>query len=200
VRLQQKRQLAKGWITVQSVLTARRGAAKLRWRAPSRSGVHSLRVVVTKSGHARRAVSAVLLVRVEPAPTPLSAPEAVVALVNNVRAEARWCGSEFFPAVHPLAMNAILTVTAQRYATRMSTEGFYSHISPDGDGPGDRASALGYSGGVGENIASGFVTASSVVNAWLSSPGHCANIMGPYASQGVGKSGSIWVHNFGTTP
>jgi uncharacterized protein YkwD len=200
VRLQHKRQFAKGWTTVRTVRTAGRGTVTLRWRAPATPGGYSLRVVVLKSPTAKRAVTSVVHVRVEQPPPPVNAPAEVMALVNKVRAEARWCGSEFFPAAQPLATNAILMAAAQRYAARMNTEGFYSHISPDGDGPGDRARALGYTGSVGENIASGYETASSVVNGWLSSPGHCANIMSPYASQGVGKSGLLWVHNFGTTP
>ena len=32
----------------------------------------------------------------------------------------------------------------------------------------------------GENIAAGYSTVLSVIEGWLKSPGHCANIMSPY--------------------
>ncbi len=39
----------------------------------------------------------------------------------------------------------------------------------------------------GENIATGFSTPQSVVNAWMASAGHCANILNPsYTNVGTG--------------
>lgn len=49
-----------------------------------------------------------------------------------------------------------------------------------------------------ENIAKGQETAQEVVEGWLNSPGHRANIMSPTSSRlGVGKVGGYWVQNFG---
>ena len=57
----------------------------------------------------------------------------------------------------------------------------------------------------GENIAAGQATADAVVAAWLDSPGHCTNIMGPQFTQmGVafalapsGNPGIYWAQVFG---
>jgi uncharacterized protein YkwD len=70
-----------------------------------------------------------------------------------------------------------------------------------------RASQAGYRWKlVGENIAAGQPTPEQVVEEWLESPGHCANIMDPaYAEMGVasayeGRSekGVYWSQVFGT--
>lgn len=55
----------------------------------------------------------------------------------------------------------------------------------------------------GENIASGYPTASAVLAAWLSSPGHKANIENPnFTHHGTGLVGTYWTHVFikPTTP
>ena len=58
----------------------------------------------------------------------------------------------------------------------------------------------------GENIASGFPTAASVVRAWMGSEGHCRNILRPtFRNIGVGVSRSgigrirhgTWTEDFG---
>jgi uncharacterized protein YkwD len=70
--------------------------------------------------------------------------------------------------------------------------------------PSDRIGACGYSGHRwGENIASGYGTAQNVMNAWLSSPEHRANIdNGSYRALGVGvvraANGTLyWTQDFG---
>lgn len=70
---------------------------------------------------------------------------------------------------------------------------------------GDRLAACGYAGsGYGENIAFGFQSAESVMQGWLSSPGHRANIESPsFTAIGVGaargSSGTMtWTQNFGS--
>jgi uncharacterized protein YkwD len=71
----------------------------------------------------------------------------------------------------------------------------------------DRLEACGYPSrttGWGENIAWGYSSASSVVTAWLNSPGHKANIENPsYRATGVGAASSstgavYWSQEFGT--
>ncbi|MDC0637583.1 CAP domain-containing protein [Flavobacteriaceae bacterium] len=56
------------------------------------------------------------------------------------------------------------------------------------DGFADRARALKNNGAisVGENVAAGFDTAQSVVNAWLNSPSHRENIEGNFTHTGFG--------------
>ena len=51
----------------------------------------------------------------------------------------------------------------------------------------------------GENIAIGYATPEAVVNAWMNSPGHRANILNPsYTQLGVGyvADGSYWTQEF----
>jgi uncharacterized protein YkwD len=60
---------------------------------------------------------------------------------------------------------------------------------------------------VGENLASGVMTAEEVVNGWLHSPHHCANLMtGRFTEMGIAfainprtDSGVYWTQTFGTT-
>ena len=55
---------------------------------------------------------------------------------------------------------------------------FFSHAGPDGAEIGERVNNRNYRwSAVGENIAAGQNSVDEVVDAWLSSPGHCANIM-----------------------
>jgi uncharacterized protein YkwD len=55
---------------------------------------------------------------------------------------------------------------------------FFSHTGPEGLGTGERVDERNYSwSAVGENIAAGQNSVDQVVDGWLSSPGHCANIM-----------------------
>ena len=69
----------------------------------------------------------------------------------------------------------------------MVARGYFSHTTPEGSDPGDRAAAAGYSPFVGENIAaSGQGTAISVFSLWRSSPGHNANLLGSYVATGLG--------------
>lgn len=61
----------------------------------------------------------------------------------------------------------------------MATRNFFSHVGSDGSDVGSRASAAGYGWtSVAENIAGGPASVAQVMSGWLSSPGHCTNIMG----------------------
>jgi uncharacterized protein YkwD len=73
----------------------------------------------------------------------------------------------------------------------------FSHTDSLGRMPSQRAQDCGYGGGAAENIAWGFGSAESVVNAWLNSPGHRAAILGNYKVVGVGRIGSARTANFG---
>jgi uncharacterized protein YkwD len=55
----------------------------------------------------------------------------------------------------PLAPHAILIDAAGRHAQDMLDRDYFAHDTPEGRSPTSRAAALGYSGGVGENIAWG---------------------------------------------
>jgi uncharacterized protein YkwD len=134
----------------------------------------------------------------EPAPTttapPRSGPAAEVVSLTNARRAAAGCG--------PLASQAQLTRAAQLHADDMAANNYFAHTSQDGRAPWDRAQAQGFTGrGIGENIARGYPTARAVVDAWMNSSGHRANIENcAYRSIGVGYHAATktWVQLFGT--
>ena len=72
---------------------------------------------------------------------------------------------------------------------------------PDGEDPGQRNAATGYSATAwGENIAWGQTSPEQVVASWISSSGHCANIMGSsFTEIGIGYDpANIWTQVFAT--
>jgi hypothetical protein len=120
----------------------------------------------------------------------------VFQLVNQQRATR---------GVKPLVRMSPLDRSAQEFAGRMAAEDFFAHIAPDGSTPWDRIHGAGYQGsGWGENIAAGLDTANEVMDAWMKSPGHAANILDAnYTQIGIGVAvggsyGIYWVQDFGT--
>ncbi|NBM16973.1 CAP domain-containing protein [Streptomyces sp. GC420] len=119
----------------------------------------------------------------------------VVALTNRERSAA---------GLRPLAADPRLATAAQAYSGDMAARGFYSHTSPEGLEPWDRARAAGCTHrGVGENIACGQRSAAEVVRGWMDSPGHRANILrAGFTHIGVGfagggPAGTYWTQLFG---
>lgn len=106
---------------------------------------------------------------------------AVMARVNQWRASGANCGSEgsFGPAP-ALAWNNLLTQAATGHSQDMAANNFFSHTGSNNSSLADRIDAVGYSwSSIGENIAAGQTTVNQVVDGWIASPGHCANIMNP---------------------
>src|SRR5690606_15059508 len=90
-------------------------------------------------------------------------------LVNNHRRDNTSC--EPFLEYGPLNANA------QKHSIDMTNRNFFSHTNPDGKSPFDRMRDDGIAyNSAGENIAMGQQTAQAVLNAWLNSSGHRANI------------------------
>jgi uncharacterized protein YkwD len=95
--------------------------------------------------------------------------------------------------------------TAMRAHTRdMAANDYFSHASLDGTSPWARAKAAGYATPIGENIAQGQRDAAAVMNSWLASPGHRANILNCDAKAiGVALTYDgtvpIWGQLFGST-
>ncbi|MBK7822101.1 MAG: CAP domain-containing protein [Tessaracoccus sp.] len=88
----------------------------------------------------------------------------------------------------------------------MAARDYFSHTSQDGTTFDERVTAAGYTWtAVGENIAAGQRNAGSVVADWMSSPGHCRNIMSKsFTHLGVGvyydansSYGIYWTNDFG---
>lgn len=129
-----------------------------------------------------------------PAPAPPGVAGQVVALVNKERATAG-CG--------PLKEDPQLRAAAQGHSDDMAKRDFFSHTSPDGADPGKRTTAAGYRWSTyGENIAKGQQTAQSVMESWMNSSGHRANILNcSFKDIGVGihqgAGGPWWTQNFG---
>lgn len=131
----------------------------------------------------------------------------VLTLVNEARARPRRCGREAFKATGPVTLAAPLNQAALRHAQDMARNRHFDHQGTDGSSPADRATRAGYRWAhVAENIAAGAPDAQSVVEGWLQSPGHCANIMGPqYREMGIAfalnvqsEAGIYWAQTFAT--
>ncbi|MFC4335651.1 CAP domain-containing protein [Salininema proteolyticum] len=127
------------------------------------------------------------------APEPTNS-EAVIELVNDRRAE-NGCG--------PLEVSPELTAAAEGHAEDMGVNDYFDHDSLDGRSVGDRAAEAGFHAGVGENIAKGQRSPEEVMEAWMDSPGHRANILKcdwNFIGTGYYLTGDgipYWVQNFG---
>lgn len=130
----------------------------------------------------------------------------ILALVNANRAAGATCGTTNRPPVGPLSLDASLNDAAGAHALDMATNNFFSHTGSDGSSPFQRIAAAGFAGGAqGENIAAGYTTAASVVAGWMTSPGHCNNIMGAsyvymgaaYAYSASSTYRHYWAQTFG---
>ncbi len=129
----------------------------------------------------------------------------VLELVNVARARARRCGGESFAAAAPLARDRALERIALAYAQDMARYAFMDHTGRDGSSPQQRISRAGYAWvEAGENLARGVMNADAVVEGWLGSPEHCANLMRPaYTRMGVAfavnpndAAGVYWAQEF----
>ncbi|MFD6192741.1 CAP domain-containing protein [Streptomyces sp. NPDC060275] len=117
----------------------------------------------------------------------------VLKLVNDERAKV---------GCSPVAANSALRELAEDFSQAMATQGFFDHTDPSGATPWDRASAAGISGLGGENIARGQAGAQAVMDAWMNSPDHRANILNcDFQTLGVGvhfgSGGPWWTQDFG---
>jgi uncharacterized protein YkwD len=124
-------------------------------------------------------------------PGPTGVTGEVTRLTNLERAKAG-CAA--------LRVEPELQTAAQLHSRDMADRRYFSHTSPEGRGPGDRAAAQGYATWSGENIASGYPTPAAVVAAWMNSAGHRANILNCRSrSTGVGYDArtGTWTQMFG---
>ncbi|MFJ1900756.1 MULTISPECIES: CAP domain-containing protein [unclassified Streptomyces] len=122
-----------------------------------------------------------------------SAQAAVLSLVNQERAKV---------GCSPVTASGPLASLAQDFSDDMAARGFFDHTDPDGKTPWDRAAKAGVDGLGGENIARGQADAQAVMDAWMDSEGHRANILNcDYKTLGVGvhfgSGGPWWTQDFG---
>lgn len=128
----------------------------------------------------------------------------VVELTNKERAKY---------GLQPVKLNLVLNQVALHHSQDMAMQDFFDHVALDGSEPWDRMTRAGYQYSVAaENIAAGFLTPETVVQAWMESPGHRSNILAPDVEEiGIGyyylpsDRGSVnykhyWTQVFGTPP
>ncbi|WP_053726492.1 sigma-70 family RNA polymerase sigma factor [Streptomyces sp. WM6378] len=119
----------------------------------------------------------------------------VLALVNTERSKAG-CSA--------LTSNPKLYDAALKHSENMAAQNFFDHTDPSGAGPGERITAAGYKWSTyGENIARGQADAAAVMDSWMHSPGHRANILNcAFKEIGIGvhygSGGPWWTQDFGT--
>ena len=132
---------------------------------------------------------------------------AILSRLNAARAQARSCGSERFAATGPLVWDTRLEDAAKAHSDDMARNDFFSHTGSDGLNIGDRVGQAGYRlRRAGENIAAGQDSDQAALEGWLTSEGHCRNIMEPAyrdtALACVSDSGATftryWTQVFGT--
>lgn len=92
----------------------------------------------------------------------------------------------------PFQLNTSLSQTARNHSIDMARGEFMSHTGSNGSTMRQRMEAAGLTTANnvwrwGENVANGQATPAAVVNAWMNSQGHRANILSPYFTHmGVG--------------
>lgn len=121
----------------------------------------------------------------------LSYEQEVVDLVNQIRKNH---------GLKPLTVNWQLSRVARYKSQDMLDKKYFSHTSPTYGSPFDMIKAFNISyRTAGENIAMGYTTPSAVVNGWMNSTGHRANILNAnYTQIGVGyvANGHYWTQMF----
>ncbi|MGP4002553.1 CAP domain-containing protein [Streptomyces sp. 8N706] len=182
--------------------TASKSPSERRKKASAKP---SPRRTVQKATRAAPEPSATRSVTAEPRRDPVvtKAPAAatgeaarILQLVNKERASA---------GCSPLTANAKLSAAAEKYSDVMAESGVMSHTGPDGSSMTDRVEREGYSwSAIGENIAQGQPDAEAVMDAWMNSSGHRANILNcNFKELGVGfhegDGGPWWTQDFGTS-
>jgi uncharacterized protein YkwD len=116
----------------------------------------------------------------------------VIDMVNKERAKV---------GCSPMKASGTLSDLARAHSKDMAARGFFDHTNPDGETPWDRAEQAGVSSLGGENIARGQADAEAVMNSWMNSEGHRANILNcDFTTLGVGvhmaDGGPWWTQNF----
>ncbi|GAA0924359.1 hypothetical protein GCM10009558_106050 [Virgisporangium aurantiacum] len=119
----------------------------------------------------------------------------MLRLVNSERSKAG-CGA--------LTNDSRLASAAQKHSADMASNSYFSHTSQNGDEMADRIDASGYKWrSIGENIAKGQSTPAAVMQAWMNSSGHRANILNcGFRNIGIGLAydgrSPVWTQDFGT--
>lgn len=113
----------------------------------------------------------------------------VLDLVNQERTNA---------GLNHLSLNSSLSDMAMAKAKDMYNNNYFDHQSPTYGSPFDMMKAFGITySTAGENIAKGQTSPEEVMNQWMNSPGHRANILNSSFTQiGIAYYNSEWVQEF----
>lgn len=133
------------------------------------------------------------------APEKILTPLAVIVWTNTERA---------LNGFSSVKENEKLKIAAEAKLNDMFSKQYFDHISPEGFAPADLMKNVGYEFiASGENLAMGdFEDEKKLVEAWMNSPGHRANILNPRfeeigvaVAKGIFKNKKIWmaVQEFG---
>jgi uncharacterized protein YkwD len=120
---------------------------------------------------------------------------AVLTLVNKERAGNN-CDA--------LAIDSRLATAARKHSADMAARDYFDHNTPEGVDMATRVNNAGYKwSSLGENIAMGQQDAASVMESWMKSPGHRANILNCGFKQiGIGLAyrgkTPYWTQDFGS--
>lgn len=98
-----------------------------------------------------------------------------------------------------LSLNSQLNTAAQSKANDMATQNYWGHVSPQGTTPQMVIANSGYAYVyAGENLAYGFATSADVINAWMNSSDHRANLLnGSFKDVGFGIANNSNYQNNG---
>lgn len=126
----------------------------------------------------------------------------LLVLINSARQQGCYCGDNYFGATTPVKWSNELEQAAIAHCQDMFENNFFSHKSSNRSNLSDRIERVGYKWSIcGENIGNGYTSEEQVVAGWLSSPGHCVNIMNPkFKEMGVAKMGCYWTQVFASKP
>ena len=122
----------------------------------------------------------------------------MLTLINQQRQKGCNCGSNYFKPVPPVKWNKTIEKVAKAHSDDMRRRNTMTHYGKNGETPGNRLSKAGYKWSTwAENVAMGQQNEEEVMKSWLSSPGHCANIMNPNVTEvGAAHSGDYWTQLF----
>ena len=105
----------------------------------------------------------------------------------------------------PLLESPLLDQAAQLHSIDQANRATMSHTGSGGTNPGQRIAATGFVARMwAENVAAGYPDVTSVMNGWMNSPGHRANILHPDLREigmaaVAGANGAIyWTMDLGT--
>jgi uncharacterized protein YkwD len=132
-----------------------------------------------------RLLLALLCLLIAAAPARAADPATQQAILREVNAARAGMG------LPPLRLDQRLSRAAALHARDMLDTGRMSHQGRDGSDPGQRLGRAGYRWSTyRENVAAGQMDPREVMYAWMTSPGHRANILAPDVTQiGVGFAG-----------